>query len=820
MDFFRMSEFKKKKATLSDVIEWSFFIDAGIIFNKDGSFQRTYVYRGRDLNACTEEELVINSSQLNNIFKRLGDGWVLYSEAARIRCAPYPQRDFADPLTATIDKEREIDFNEGEYFETNYYLTLQYKPQSKKWDKLFSTFFISQEQAKKSLKEELLEELKDFKSELNNVMNLFCSVVDYCRPLSDDETVTYLHSCISLRRHAVKMPEARMMLDHILADTPLVGGFKPMLGHPADSGSEHLSVVSILYLSAGLVPCVLDSLNSLGFEYRWVSRFLFTSKNSATSLLESYRTGFTRKEKSMRTLLTEYFSKQPSNNYNPDAIAGLRETQEALAALGGDECGFGYLTVSVVIRDKDRQTLDKKEEVVRKVIEGFGFNTIIETRNAVDAWLGSLPGHAKWQPRYLIASSLYLAYMFPLSSVWAGYKFNKAMKTPPLLLAQTDSTTPFRFNLHIGDVGHTMIVGPTGAGKSVLLNFIAAQTRGVPGSQVFIFDQGGSSRCMTAGVHGTFYDIGKESEDALSFQPLGCLEDEEDLNTANLWLEATYANEHIVLTPEEKTAVWDALLSMRAYPKHQRKISLFQLLVPSQRLKDGINPYTVAGPYGRILDADSDSMADGSWQVFETEILLRDMKNAVEPILFYLFHQIEKRCCGPWTYIIFDESWAYLKNAYFISWLEEFLRKARKKHVSVIFATQDLSEIGKSDISNLVVSSCMSKIYLPNAEVMTPQIHEIYSKLGLNDREIGLIADAVPKRDYYYKSVLGSRKFSLALSPFALSYVGASSPEEQSAAKQILQEHPDEDFNTYWITAHGFGAALEYYNSIKISAAK
>ena len=111
--------------------------------------------------------------------------------------------------------------------------------------------------------------------------------------------------------------------------------------------------------------------------------------------------------------------------------------------------------------------------------------------------------------------------------------------------------------------------------------------------------------------------------------------------------------------------------------------------------------------------------------------------------------------------------WAGLKN---------FCAKPVKKHVSVIFATQDLTEIGNSSISNLVASNCKTKIYLPNSQALSEQVYPIYRGMGLNDREIRLIAEGIPKQQYYYKSELGSRMFNLALTPFALSFVGTSSP--------------------------------------------
>src|SRR3546814_12932268 len=81
----------------------------------------------------------------------------------------------------------------------------------------------------------------------------------------------------------------------------------------------------------------------------------------------------------------------------------------------------------------------------------------------------------------------------PLSSVWAGPTRNAHLGGPPLLVAQTSGSTPFRLSTHVGDVGHEIIVGPTGAGKSVLLALLALQFRRYPHAQVYIFDKGFSA---------------------------------------------------------------------------------------------------------------------------------------------------------------------------------------------------------------------------------------------------------------------------------------------------------------------------------------
>ena len=156
--------------------------------------------------------------------------------------------------------------------------------------------------------------------------------------------------------------------------------------------------------------------------------------------------------------------------------------------------------------------------MVERVIQGRGFVTIPETLNAVDAWLSSIPGNAYANVRQPIVSTLNLAHMMPVSAVWAGPEKNAHLDGPPLIVTRTDGATPFRLVTHIGDVGHTLVVGPTGMGKSVLLAMLALQFRRYPGSRIFAFDMGRSMRATVLGLGGEHYDLGADGD--IAFQPL------------------------------------------------------------------------------------------------------------------------------------------------------------------------------------------------------------------------------------------------------------------------------------------------------------
>jgi type IV secretion/conjugal transfer VirB4 family ATPase len=786
---FNLAEYRQKPDRLSDLLPWALLVAPGVVLNKDGSFQKTFRFRGPDLASAVEEELLIIASRINNTFKRLAGGWAIFAEAQRIRSQSYPESVFPDLISLMIDVERKLFFSEGNHYENNYYLTLLYLPPRDNVSLLAEYLIQRSEQKGRST---YRSHLKTFQTEVDRIYSLFAELMVEAEALNDTETMTYLHNCISEHRHPVKAPEVPLYLDAILADTPLLGGLEPKLGQ------EHLRVLSILGFPGASIPGILDNLNLLNFEYRWMTRYLPLDKTDAQKELKQYRKQWFASRQGAVQMIKEAFTGSRSAMVNNDALTRSSDADEALQELDADYVNYGYFTATVTVWDRDPKMVEKKVNAVEKTINNLGFTAINETINAVDAWLGSLPGHTRANVRRPLFNSLNLSHIFPLSAIWAGPERNKHFNAPVLMHTQTPDQTPFRFNLHIGDVGHAMIVGPTGMGKSTLLMLMATQFRRYPRAQVYIFDKDASSKVLTAGVGGDFYELADEKEGRLSFQPLAHIDDERERSWAAEWIYNFLRAENVEINPNVKKTVWIALGSLAQAPVEQRTITGLWGLIMNNQLKAALEPATLNGALGRLFDATTDTLDYGRWQVFEMAKLM-NTPAAVGPTLDYLFHKIEQRFNGEPTILDIDEGWTFLENSSFGPKIEEWLRTLRKANVSVIFATQALGEIYQSPFAQTIMEVCQTKIYLPNPNAISHDIAPIYESFGLNATERRIIAEMTPKRQYYYKSILGSRLFELALGPIALAYCAASSKADRNMVDEILRSKGKDSFNEEWL---------------------
>jgi type IV secretion system protein VirB4 len=798
-----LAEYRRSTAQLADFLPWAALVDEGIVLNKDGSFQRTAKFRGPDLDSAVPAELVGVAGRLNNALRRLGSGWAVFVEAQRQPAGKYPEGYFPDVASALVDVERRAEFEqEGAHYESSYFLTFLYLPPPEEPARAARFLYEGRDRNQDA---DARQAQRGFVDRTERVLGLVEGFMPEIGWLDDADTLTYLHSTVSTKRQRVRVPEIPMYLDAVLADQPLIGGLEPMLGN------SHLRVLTVVGFPTVTTPGILDELNRLAFAYRWSTRAIMLDKSDATRLLTKIRRQWFAKRKSIAAILKEVMTNEASPLLDTDAHNKAIDADAALQELGSDMIGQALVTATVTVWDDDPRVADEKLRLVEKVIQGRDFTCMTESVNAVEAWLGSLPGHTYANVRQPPVSTLNLAHMIPLSAVWAGPVRDEHFQAPPLFFARTEGATPFRFSLHVGDVGHTLVVGPTGAGKSVLLALMALQFRRYAGSQVFAFDFGGSIRAAALAMGGDWHDLGGAlSDDAaepVALQPLALIDDAAERAWAAEWIANILAREAIVITPEAKDHLWSALSSLASAPVSERTLTGASVLLQSQTLKRALQPYCLGGPYGRLLDAEAEQLGAARVQVFETEGLIGT--GAAPAVLAYLFHRIESRLDGRPTLLIVDEGWLALDDQGFAGQLREWLKTLRKKNASVIFATQSLSDIDGSAIAPVIIESCPTRLFLPNERAIEPQITAIYRRFGLNDRQIEILARATSKRDYYCQSRRGNRLFELGLGAIALAFMAASSKSDQAAIEKILGEHGRGGFVAGWLAHRGLGWAAE-----------
>jgi len=787
---FSLREYREPSSRLPDRLPWAFLVAPGVVLQKDQILQTTIAFRGPDLASSLGSELVSASARINNALRRLGSGWGLFIEAQRFESSAYPRSTWAHPAAAIVDQERQRTFEQsGSHYESSYYLTFTWKLPPESSTRAAALFYVRDAGPGAADERSVLaRELAAFQKSVAEITDILAGVFPEVGVLNDDQTLSYLHSTISTHRHPVRAPETLMYLDALLPDMPFTPGDVPMLG------DHFICTMTVAGFPATTVPGILDALNHLDTEYRWVTRYLCLDKQTAKSLIEKYRKQWWSKRKGLWTLVKEEASKQEAALIDNAAANRAADADAALQELGDDLVSFGYLTTTVTVWDLSLEQARRKSQRVKEVIQSRGFTVRDETLNSTHAWLGSLPGHVYANVRRPLVHSLNLTHLMPLSSVWAGDAVNRHLESvcgvgDPHLYCSTTGSTPFRLHLAVGDVGHTLIIGPTGAGKSTLLGMLALGWLKYPGAQVVLFDKDRSARAATLAVGGACYEPGNENA-PVAFQPLADIDRPQERVWAAQFIATLLTEQSVAVDHAAQAHIDETLRSLATAPRRERTLTLFASQIGSRQrtLRDALRPYTLEGNFGQIFDADKDDVRRARWTMIEMGHLMGMGEAVIVPALEYLFHAVERQFDGRPTLMIVDEAWLFLGHPVFASRLQSWLKTLRKKNVYVVFATQEVADAAsKPELLSTILSACHTKIFLPDDEALTPAMSAAYEAVGLTTAEIDILAKAQKKRDYYYRSVKGRRLFQLNLGPAALAFVGASSEGDQRFLDEMVR---------------------------------
>lgn len=799
------SERREPFNRLADRLPWLCLIAPGLICQKHGFFQKTIGFRGPDHGSSSPHERLYANQQLNNAMMRLGSGWTLFVENRRLRSSAYPQTRWEHPAAWVVDLERSRTFSSGVHYESEYFLTFVWLPPSatlpSSWGAIAKGLFY--EEARGSAhgdgrreRAAINRDIDHFTRSVDGIVRLLRSIFPRVWELDDGETLTYLHGSVSTNRQSVAVPEVPMYLDHILADVELTRGDDPRLG------DQFFRTCTITDFPASLHPGVLDRLNHLQCEYRFMTRWIALDKPEANRLLDSYQAKWLRLKKGFRAHATEYMTKQATRRVNHGAEDNISNVEDAMRSLSADVEGFGYYTATVTVWDKSRVAVREKAASVREAINSAQLTAHDETKNSWQAWLSSLPGNVYANVRRPILGTRNLVRLLPTTAPWSGHLVNAHLRKisgvgAPHVLCMTSGATPFRLNLNVGDIGHTLIIGPNGSGKSTLLNVLALQWPKYPGARVIIFDKDRSARAATLAMGGVMLEPGSDTA-PVSFQPLRDLETAAARIWASEFVLSLFAAQQVPTPPALKQAIDGALDSLARAPAANRTLSALSHMLHSfdPSFAAALRPYCGTGPYAQIFDAKEDKIADADWLMIELGHLMGMGDPVIVPALLYLFHRIERLFTGAPTLLILDEAWLFLSHPVFAARAQAWVKTLRKKRVFVVFATQAVADMRPDSIlHSTLLSECKTQIFLANDSATAPVMAEKYMKgMNLTETEVRLLAEGMTmKRDYYFRSTEGRRVFSLDLGPAQLALAGMSGSEDQKVIDEIVATRPKDE---------------------------
>ncbi|TAE32405.1 MAG: VirB4 family type IV secretion/conjugal transfer ATPase [Alphaproteobacteria bacterium] len=427
------------------------------------------------------------------------------------------------------------------------------------------------------------------------------------------------------------------------------------------------------------------------------------------------------------------------------AITQVAEISDALDMAMSGHVAFGSHHLTIFCHEDDQKMLEKSVSMVTAELVNLGINPVRERMVLEQCFWAQLPGNGEFVGRLADIHTLNMAgfasmHNYPVGRI-RGNHWGDAVT-----IFNTTSGTPYYFNFHLRDVGHTTIIGPTGAGKTVLMNFLIAQAQKY-NCRTFMFDKDRGAEIFVRALNGNFTMI--SPEDRTAFNPFVLPPTMENKNFLAEWIKVLISVHDEPVTAEDSARIAEAVEGCYKLDPQDRKlrnIAPFFGLEGPGTIASRLKQWHSDGAYAGLFDNHEDCIDFKAGRIFGFEMgEVLNNKVSLMPVLMYLFHRIHLSLDGTPTIIVLDEAWALIDNKHFRHKIKDWLKTLRKLNGMVVFATQSVEDATNSDISDTLIQQTATQIFLPN-----PKATEVYKKaFMISDREFNLLKTTDPGSRFF-----------------------------------------------------------------------
>jgi len=543
----------------------------------------------------------------------------------------------------------------------------------------------------------------------------------------------------------------------------------------------YVRVLTLKELPSETRPLLLNGLLDIRANFHVVSEWHPVDGAKARKEIASRRRHYHNSKSSFVSNLQDRQNTGPKDELVDDSKeAAVAELGLALTAIGMEGKSFGEFTWTVVVYDEDRTKVEHAVAEFQKLFTTNDGLLYEERYNLLNAFFATFPGNRHFNLRKLWALNSNNADLSFLFSISEGLRRNPHLEREYLAVLETSHGTPYYMNLHSGDVGHTLVLGATGSGKSFTLNFILQSLQKYD-PLTFIFDLGASYESLTRAFGGSYLNVGLKTP-GFTINPFSLDPTPEHMNFLYLFLQVLIeAQGRYELTTADERALFAAIERQYKLPAEIRTLTNFASILGP--LGERLHRWTQAGQFGHIFDNVEDTLAFSRFQTFNFDGW-SDYPDILEPLLFYVLQrassEIEKpKNTATFKVFVIDEAWIFLKNKTIRDWITRAEKTWRKKNAAMILATQSVIELMASEMLDIVNESCPTKIFLANPNIDRKLYAEIFK---FNDTELELLESLVPKRDLLLKQPGSTKKLRLEVD--ALTYWLATNNARDNMRKQ------------------------------------
>lgn len=743
-----MLKFSKTQAERENIAKKEFAVDFFIpykahwntntVITKTNDLLQVVKLSGFPFETADDEDLDIRKNIRNLLLKGIASEKIgLYFHMVRRRQKVYPDNyasiDMPDGFALYLDKKWVQKNRNKLAFVNEMYITVIRKA-SAGGGVIASVENLIKTVLETGDKEALASTMREASEELEEVTNRIVSgLKDYAPEVLGivetkhgiySEIVEFLASVVNCGEYSRILLPKGDLCRHI-SNNRLYFGKKAIEIKCQDGSSKYAGIVSMKEYGPKTWAGIMDVFLLMPFEFIMTQSFEFINKSFAISQMQLQQNRMIQA--------------------GDKAVSQIEEINIALDKAMSGEIGFGKHHLTVMCITDDIKELENVLAVTSVEVTNTGGIGIREKVNMEPAFWGQLPGNFDFLVRRSTINTSNLAAFNSMHNYPVGKQTGNHWGDAVTVL-DTQSGTPYYFNFHVRDVGHTTIIGPTGAGKTVLMNFLCAQSQRHK-CRLFFFDKDRGAEIFIRALGGqyTIIDPGKKC----SFNPLKLPDTGENRTFLLEWLKQLVSTNKEIINSDDISMLSNAINGNYKLDYKDRKLSNiapFLGLSGPGTLAGRISMWIGKGSHARIFDNDEDLIDFGKSNIFGFEMaeLLKDSAS-LGPVLSYIFHRINLSLDGTASMIVLDEAWALIDNPIFAPKIKDWLKVLRKLNTFVVFATQSVEDASKSSISDTLIQQTATQIFLPNLKATS-----VYrTTFMLSAREFELVKSIDPGSRYF-----------------------------------------------------------------------
>lgn len=508
-----------------------------------------------------------------------------------------------------------------------------------------------------------------------------------------------------------------------------------------------------------------------------------------------------------RKALSEYEEQQEIFSLSQEEeLPHLTGLKEILGENQYRPIDFGEHQMNIFILGDSVKEMEANTKKMVRALNGLGLLALREDIKFEEAYWSQLPANFEFLRRLKPISAKRVGGLANISNVPAGLA-NGSKWGPPVTTLSTAIGTPYFFNFHIDQNGHTAIIGPYGVGKTVLLNFLLSEAQKFQ-PRLYYFDPTRGAEIFLRSIQASYQFIERrvvhesERQDRPSFHqipqmnPLQLDDTPQNRSFMLVWLDALLRADQFY-RPEMSEEFWPMLQEALDFTLRQlrplRKISTLVDYLQERHPKVAAKMYGWVrdGKYARWFDHESDTLDVSARQMGLAMAEVMQDEQAAPAIVAYLMHRIASQLNGEPAIIVMDEAWAMLDNATFTPRLGQWLEMLRSRNAIAIMATEKADEVLSSPLSATIMEQIATQIYLPNPQM---DIEEYARIFGLTEVEVVHVIKMSRRRRQFlmkrgHQSIVA--ELDLHSLPAALAMLSARDRELNHMTKLITEHGED-----------------------------